>query len=425
MAWVVVIFSALFLTAGAALAYVVGAAAVLTFIASNNARYLAVLPQRIFSQLDIFALMAMVLFIMTGEVMNRTGVTRYLINFSMSIVGRFKGGLGHVNIMTSIFFAGVSGSAVADAAALSNTLVPAMREQGYTNRYAGAVTAASSVIGPIIPPSIILIFYGAWMQVSIGGLFAAGIIPGLLLGALLLLANGFFAHRQGHPGGRGTQIPPFWPSLLKSLPALMLPTIILGGIVFGIATPTEAAGVAVAAALVAGLFYGGVSPRVIWQCFERSAILTGSIFMILAAAACAAYIGSLEQWPQKIAELAIETGLTGTSFLLLTNIIFLIAGMFMDVPMALALLVPLFGPAAVAQGVDPIHLGIILCLNLTMGLITPPLGGCLIVVSAISGENYWTLAKATMPFIVVEILVLLIITLVPSLSLYLPRMLGF
>ncbi|MDP6683170.1 MAG: TRAP transporter large permease [Desulfobacterales bacterium] len=423
--WIVIILSVLFLTAGAALAYVVGAAAVLTFIASDNARYLAVLPQRIFSQLDIFALMAMVLFIMTGEVMNRTGVTRYLINFSMSIVGRFKGGLGHVNILTSIFFAGISGSAVADAAALSNTLVPAMREQGYTNQYAGAVTAASSVIGPIIPPSIILIFYGAWMQVSIGGLFAAGIFPGFLLGAVLMLANAVFAHRHGHPGGRGTPVPAFWSSLLKSVPALMLPTIILGGIVFGIATPTEAAGVAVAAALLAGFFYGGVSPKVIWQCFERSAILVGSIFMILAAAACAAYIGSLEQWPQRIAELAIETGLTGTSFLLLINLIFLIAGMFMDIPMALALLVPLFGPAAVAQGVHPIHLGIILCLNLTMGLITPPLGGCLIVVSAISGENYWTLAKATLPFILVEIVVLLVITLVPPLSLYLPRILGF
>jgi tripartite ATP-independent transporter DctM subunit len=424
LVWLVFILSILFLIAGTALAYVVGAAAVLTFIASDNVRYLAVLPQRIFSQLDVFALMAMVLFIMTGEVMNRTGVTRYLINFSMSIVGRFKGGLGHVNILTSIFFAGVSGSAVADAAALSNTLVPAMREQGYSNRYAGAVTAASSVIGPIIPPSIILIFYGAWMQVSIGGLFAAGILPGLMLGGVLLLANAFFAHRRGHPGGRDTQVPTFWSSLLKSVPALMLPTIILGGIVFGIATPTEAAGVAVAAALVAGFFYGGVSPRVIWQCFERAAVLTGSIFMVLTAAACAAYIGSLEQWPQRIAELAIETGLTGISFLLLINLIFLIAGMFMDVPMALALLLPLFGPAAVAQGVHPIHLGIILCLNLTMGLITPPLGGCLIVVSAISGENYWTLAVATLPFILVEIVALLIITLVPSLSLYLPGLLG-
>ncbi len=425
MAWFVVILAILFLIAGAALAYVVGAAGVLSFIASDNIRYLAVLPQRIFSQLDVFALMAMVLFIMTGEVMNRTGVTRHLINFSMTIVGRFKGGLGHVNIMTSLFFAGVSGSAVADAAALSNTLIPAMREQGYSNRYAGAVTAASAVIGPIIPPSIILIFYGAWMQVSIGGLFAAGIIPGLLLGVVLLVANAVFAHRQDHPGGRGTQVPHFWSSFMKAIPALLLPTIILGGIVFGIATPTEAAGVAVAAALAAGIFYGGVNLKVILKCIEKTAILSGSIFIIIAAAACFAYVGSLEQWPQQIAKLATESGITGISFLLLINLIFLIVGMFMDVPMALALLVPLFGPAAVAQGVHPIHLGIILCLNLTMGLITPPLGGCLIVVSAISGENYWTLAKAILPFIVVEIFALLIITLVPSLSLFLPRVLGF
>ena len=425
MVWIVAALFILFLISGAALAYVVGAAAVLSFIASDNARYLAVLPQRIFSQLDIFALMAMVLFIMTGEVMNRTGVTRHLINFSMTIVGRFKGGLGHVNIMTSLFFAGVSGSAVADAAALSNTLIPAMREQGYSNRYAGAITAASAVIGPIIPPSIILIFYGAWMQVSIGGLFAAGIIPGLLLGVVLLVANAVFAHRHDHPGGRGTQVPHFWPSFMKAIPALLLPTIILGGIVFGIATPTEAAGVAVAAALAAGLFYGGVNLKVVLKCIEKTAILSGSIFMIIAAAACFAYVGSLEQWPQQIAKLATESGITGISFLLLINLIFLIAGMFMDVPMALALLVPLFGPAAVAQGVHPIHLGIILCLNLTMGLITPPLGGCLIVVSAISGENYWTLAKAILPFIVVEIFALLIITLIPSLSLFLPRVLGF
>ena len=425
MFWLVLILSVLFLASGTALAYVVGAAAVLTFIASDNIRYLAVLPQRIFSQLDIFALMAMVLFIMTGEVMNRTGVTRYLIDFSMAIVGRLKGGLGHVNIMTSIFFAGVSGSAVADAAALSNTLIPAMRDKGYTRRYAGAVTAASSVIGPIIPPSIILIFYGAWMQVSIGGLFAAGIIPGLILGLALLLTNGFLAHRRNHPGGKGTEIPPFWGSLRRSAPALFLPVIILGGIVFGVATPTEAAGVAVAAALGAGLIYGGVSGRVIRECLERTAVLSGSIFLVMTAAACAAYVGSLEQWPQQIAKMASDSGLTGVYFLLLINVIFLVAGMFMDIPMALALLVPLFGPAAVAQGIDPIHLGIILCLNLTMGLITPPLGGCLIVVSAISGENYWTLAKSTMPFIVVEIGVLLCITLFPVVSLYLPKVLGF
>jgi tripartite ATP-independent transporter DctM subunit len=425
LAWLVILSVLMTLGAGSALAYVVGGAAVLCFIGVDKARYLAILPQRIFSHVDIFVMMAMVLFIMTGEVMNRTGVTRYLIDFSMSIAGRLKGGLGHVNILASIFFAGISGSAVADAAALSTTLIPAMRQQGYTNRYAGAVTAASSIIGPIIPPSIIMIFYGAWMQASIGALFAAGIIPGLVLGAALLLANGIFAHRYDHPGGRGTKVPPFWQSLWRSAPALSLPIIILGGIVFGVATPTEASAVAVAAALAAGFYYGGVTPKILWECLERTAILSGSIFMVMTSAACSAYIGSLEQWPDAIAKAAMDLNLTGIYFLLLVNLIFFIAGMFMDVPMALALLVPLFGPAAVSQGIDPIHLGIVLCLNLTMGLITPPLGACLIVVSAISGENYWTLARATLPFVAVEVLVLLLIILVPELSLLMPRLLGF
>ena len=425
MAWIIVILGVLFLLSGTALAYVVGALGVLTFWATDNLRYLAILPQRIFSQIDVFNLMAMPLFIMTGEVMNRMGSTKALIDFSMSLVGRFKGGLGHVNIMTSVFFAGVSGSAAADAAALSNTLVPAMRDQGYTNRYAGAVTAASAIIGPIIPPSIILIFYGALMQTSIGGLFAAGIIPGLVLACALLISNSFFAHRQNHPGGKDHKTPPFFKSLIFAAPALMLPTIILGGIVFGVVTPTEAAGLAVIASLGAGLFYGHVSWQTVTESFKRTAVVTGMIFMVMSAAACAAWIGSLEQWPQRLATLATESGLTGLRFLLAVNLVFLAAGMVMNVPMALFLLVPLFGPACIAQGVHPTHLGIILCLNLTMGMITPPFGGVLIIVSSVSGENYWSLALATLPFVLVEVVVLLLIILVPELSLYLPRLLGF
>jgi tripartite ATP-independent transporter DctM subunit len=415
----------LFLRAGTPLAYVVGSVAVLLFIFTGNERFLAILPQRIFSQLDVFALMAMVLFIMTGEIMNQTGVTRHLVDFSMSIVGRFKGGLGHVNIITSVFFAGVSGSAVADAAALGNTLIPAMREKGYTNRYAGAVTAASAVIGPIIPPSIILIFYGALMQVSVGGLFAAGLLPGFLLSTALLAANTAFAVRRNHPGGKGADIPPFFPSLRRALPALMLPVIILGGIVFGVVTPTEASALAVVAAIFAGAVYGNVRPDTLKNSMVNTATLSGSIFMVLVAAAVFGWIAAREQWPQKIAQLVTETGLTGYGFLLLVNLFFLAAGMIMDVPMALALLVPLFGPAAVAQGIDPIHLGIVVCLNLTIGMITPPMGACLIVVSAVSGENYWTLSRETLPFVGIEVAVLLLITLFPGISLVLPRLLGF
>jgi tripartite ATP-independent transporter DctM subunit len=240
-----------------------------------------------------------------------------------------------------------------------------------------------------------------------------------------MIANAIFAHRFKHPGGKGTEIPPLFSTTIRALPALMLPVIILAGIVFGIITPTEAGAVAVAAAIAAGVYYGGVTWETLYISFERTAILAGSIFLIMVAAASVGYIASLEQWPQQIARLATESGLSGVSFLLLVNAFFLAAGMVMDVPMALALLVPLFGPACLAQGIHPVHLGIILCLNLTMGLITPPLGGCLIIVSAVSGENYWRLAKATLPFIIVEIGILMLITLVPSISLFLPRLLGF
>ncbi|MEW6266923.1 MAG: TRAP transporter large permease [Thermodesulfobacteriota bacterium] len=424
MTWVLVILTILGIAAGAALAYVVGAAGVLAFVVTDQVRYLAVLPQRIFSQIDIFSLMAMCLFITTGEIMNRTGVTKALVDFSMCLVGRFRGGLGYVNVLTAVFFAGVSGSAVADAAALSSTLVPAMVLKGYPRPYAAAITVAGSIIGPIIPPSIILIFYGALMQVSIGGLLAAGVLPGLLLGVALMVGNFIFARRQHHPGGRGEAPLPFLPTLFRATPALMLPVIILGGIVVGVVTPTEAAALAVAAAVGAGFFYGGASLPMIVHSLRRTAILSGSIFMIMAAAACAAWIGALQGWPETLASLVQQFQLPWWGFLLVVNVVFIVAGTVMEPPMCLALLVPLLGPACVASGVHPIHLGIVLCLNMTLGLASPPVGGSLAVVAAVTGEDYWSLCRAMVPFLVVEGLVLLVLIFIPEISLVLPRYFG-
>ncbi len=415
----------LFLFCGAAIAYVIGATSVVAYILGDNSRYLAILPQRMFSQIDVFALMAMPLFIMTGEIMNRSGITKALIDFAMSLVGRLKGGLGHVNILTSVFFAGISGSAIADSAALSNTLVPAMEEQGYTKVYAGAITAASSVIGPIIPPSIILIVYGALMETSIAALFIAGIIPGLVLAMGLFSVNAYIAHRDDHPGGRSADLPPIWDSFLKAAPALSLPLIIVGGIIVGLVTPTEAATLAVATSIGVGILYGNMSFSIFWLSAQHTARITGSIFIILCAVAALGYLAGLLQWPQTLAGWVTDFGLTGLQYVFVLNAIFLAAGMIMEIPVALTLLVPILAPIAISQGINPVQLGIILCFNLCIGLITPPLGGCLIVVSTITKVNYWTLARAVMPFIIVEVVVLAAIVLLPELSLYLPRTLGF
>lgn len=418
------VIAALFLASGLAIAYVIGGAAVLAFIASDNARYLAILPQQIFSKIDVFALMAMPLFILAGELMNRGGITSALINLSMTFVGRLRGGLGHVNIITSVFFAGISGSAVADAAALSNTLVPEMRKRGYSLTYASAVTAASSIIGPIVPPSIILIFYGALMGTSVTALFLAGIVPGLILAAALIVLNGFFAWRDDHPRVKKEDMPPILPTLIHSIPAMSLPVIILGGIVFGWMTPTEAAAVAVFTALGAGWFYEGLTWPSVLQGLQRTAMLSGSIFMLICAVSALGYLGALERIPEAISDAVTSLGLGPAGYMLVMNVIFIFAGMVLDIPVALALLVPLLAPVAIAQGADPVHLGIVLCFNLCIGLVSPPMGGCLLVVSAVTGVNYWKLARAIIPFVLVQIAVLALLIQVPEISLALPHAFG-
>jgi tripartite ATP-independent transporter DctM subunit len=422
--WLILGYVLLTLAAGGAIAYVIGAGSVLTFLALGQGDYLAILPQRMFSQLDVFAFLAMPLFILTGELMNRGGIAQALIDFSMSIVGRLKGGLGHVNILTSVFFAGISGSAAADAAALSNTLVPQMQRQGYTLNYAAAVTAASSIIGPIIPPSIILIFYGALMNTPIAALFAAGVLPGLMLAGVLLVVNGIAAHLYDHPGGKGAELPPLGPSFRKALPALLLPVIILSGVLFGFTTPAESAGIAVFAALIIGFAYRELDASKLRLACERTLMLLGAIFIILCAISAFSYITALAQWPQKISAFVVDLGLSKTQYLLVLNVVFLVAGMVMDVKAAVALLAPIFVPVAIGMGVDPVHLGIVICFNITVGLLSPPLGGVILIISTVTGANYWQLIKATFPFFVVEIVLLAALVAFPAISLALPTWLG-
>lgn len=422
--WTILPVFILILISGTAFAYLMGAVSVISFVAAGKAQFLSILPQRVFAQLDVFAFMAMPLFILTAEIMTRAGVTRSLIDFSLSIVGRFRGGLGHVNILTSVFFAGISGSAIADSAALSRTFVPEMEARGYSRYYAGAITAASSMIGPIIPPSIIMIIYGGLTGVSVAALFVAGVLPGLLLATSLILLNAVIARLRNHPGGASSDLPRFWPSLLRAAPALSLPIVILGSLVFGLATPTEGSALAVLFALIAGQFYKGLSRKMLLDAIEATARLTGTIFIILAAISVLGFLAGQMGWSQLLADWAESFDLTGTRYLFLLIAIFLVAGMFMDTPVALTLLIPLFAPLAVEQGINPIHLGIVLCFNLCVGLITPPLGKCLVVVSALTSLNYWRLAYVALPFVAVQVLLLMALAYWPDISLTLPRLAG-
>lgn len=437
MGWLlVIVITAASLAGGVAIAYVTGAAAVLSFIASDQARYLAILPQRVLSQLDVFTFLAMPLFILAGELMTRGGITRALIDLAMIIVGRFKGGLGHVNVATAIFLSSMSGSAVADAAAISGALVPEMERRGYPREYSSALTVASSVLGPLIPPSIVMIFYGALMNVSVAALFAGGVLPGLLLAGSLFAYNAWAARRYNHPGGRDVEIPPLWPTLLRSTPALIVPAILLAGIIFGIVTPTEAAALAVMAALVISFVYSCLEPGATLAiamtslaghlngALERAATLTGAIFVILFASAIFGYLVAIQGVPEAMLELVESAGLSGLQYMLLITVVFLLVGMVMDNTMALVLLVPLLIPAAIAGGADPVHVGVVTCLNLTLGLISPPVGGSLMVVSTMTGVPYLKLSRAILPLFAVEVAILLVLVIFPEITLYLPRQAG-
>lgn len=423
--FLVVLFAGLLLGGGAVLAHLIGASSILSFLIADRGRFLAAIPQRILANIDLFSIMSMPLFIMAGEVMNRSGVTKALLDLAMALMARLKGGLGHVNILTSVFFAGISGSAMADAASISNTLVPAMQQAGYKKNYAGAITAASSVIGPIIPPSIVMIFYGALMQTSIAALFIAGLVPGLIIALGLFGLNAYLARRYDHPTGERVPLREVVRRIIYAAPALVIPVVILGGIVFGVMTPTEAAGVAVVCAIIAGIIYRQMSVTIIIESVQRTAVLSGSIFILLSGVAIFGYLAGLEKIPAHLAAWFISFGFEGWKYLIVINVLFLIAGMFLEVPVALALMVPLLVPPALSMGVNPVHIGIVIVVNLMMGIITPPFGAALLVVSAVTRTSYWSIARAALPFIAVQVVVLLMLTFIPAITLALPRAMGF
>jgi tripartite ATP-independent transporter DctM subunit len=387
--------------------------------------FLTMAPKRFFEGLDLFTFMAMPFFILAGEIMNRSGITEKLAAFANALVGFLRGGLAHSNMIASVLFAGMTGAAVADSAAFGNTLVPAMVKEGYTRPFSCAVTVAGSIIGPTIPPSNLMVIYGSLMGVSIAGLFAAGILPGLLICLLCMAVIAALGRRLNLPKSteRFSLVRILW-AFKSSFLALLMPAIILGGILGGIVTPTEAAAIAVFyALLISTVVYRALTFNDILEMLIRTARITGIVFLIIASASILSWWMTFMQIPQKIAAFFLFLSSDPRVIIGLILTLLLVVGMFMDINAALIILAPVLGPLTATIGMDPVHAGIMIVLALNISLMTPPVGACLFVLSSVTGERIERISVALIPFLAVEILVLVLVAYWDKMTLFIPRIL--
>lgn len=399
--------------------------AIVGFIFVDPSMIPRMLPQQFFGGINVFSLMAIPLFILAGNLMNASGLTERLMGFARLMVGHLRGGMGHVNVVSSVFFAGVNGSAVADTSALGSLLVPAMEKEGYSRSFAAGLTAGSSLIGPIIPPSIFMILYASLTNTSVGDLFLAGIIPGLLLGIAFMGMNAWYAWRHRLPkSGRLPTLKELTVTFVAATPALIAPVIIVAGIVLGFVTPTESGALTALYVALCGVVLGDLRLNHCWQAMVDTARLTCAIFLIMAASATISWLLSYAQVPAQFVSLLTPYVDNAIIILLLLSAITFLTGMFMEEVSALMLLTPIFAPVAMIAGIDPVHLGIIITLNITIALITPPLGACVFVAAAVSRLEIVSLFKTIWPFVLTAIAVLLLIIFFPALALWLPTYLG-
>lgn len=394
-------------------------------ISTGNLSLLRVIPQQFYGGMDSFTLLALPFFILTGTLMNRSGLTDRLIDFSRLIVGRVRGGLGYVNVIGSIVFAGVNGSAAADASALGAILIPAMEKEGFPRAYAAGLTAGSSLIGPIIPPSIFMIIYASLTNTSIGGLFAAGVFPGLILGLAFMIMNWHYSRKFNVPITDTQEIYKVkWEILKRSVLALIAPLIIMGGIIIGFVTPTESGALACLYCIIVGFFVTReLTLKKLCLSLYETIRSTAAIFLIMGAASVVGWYLKYERVTQSFSTLIINSGLLNHSWLLmivLSMIIFII-GMFMEEVAVLTLLTPIFTPLAVRAGINPFQFGIVMTLNVTMALITPPVGACNYIVAALGHIPIGELFRKIWPFIIVTLIVQMIIITFPFLTTTIPE----
>ncbi|MBW3097190.1 TRAP transporter large permease [Pseudohoeflea coraliihabitans] len=387
---------------------------------------LTALAQQMYTAADSFPLLAIPFFLLAGELMTRANLTNAIVNFSQASIGWIRGGLAHANVLASMLFAGISGSAIADSVAIGKVMIPAMEKAGFDRRDAAAITAASSVIGPIIPPSIPMIVLGSTVGISISGLFAGGLVPGVMIGAGLMLAS-FWANRNNSAvASTRFSIRVMIITFIHAIIPLTLPVILIGGILGGVFTPTEAGAVAVVYALVIGLFvYRSLSASQLWEAMLETVKGTCMIMLIVAAANPFSWILSVNQMPQTVAAFLVGISDNPIVVLLMINLMLLIAGMFLETTANILILGPILIPAGAAVGLDPIQLGVVMVINLVIGLITPPVGLCLFSTAAVAEIHFGQLIRRIWPYLIVELVVLILISVFPVFTLLVPSWLGF
>lgn len=397
------------------IAVALGVAAAAAIVATQGTASLPNLPITMYQGATSFPLIAIPLFILAGAIMNTSGISRRLIDFTSALLGSMRGALAQVNVVTSMFFAEISGSAVADVAATGSVLIPAMKKRGYPGPFTAAVTSSTASLAIIIPPSIPMILYAVMAGTSVVQLFVAGIIPGLIAGFLMMGLCHWYAVRYNWPVEDVFQLRKVWRSFKDAFWALTMPLIILGGIFGGIVTATEGAALAVVAAVVIGLFiYRDLDWRQLRDAIVEGAVQTGAVMLLVASSALLGLYLTETQLPQRLAEGLVGITNNPLYVLALLNIFFLVIGMFLHSAAAIILVVPIVMPLVTAVGIDPVHFGIIVTLNLAIGQQTPPVASVLMITCAIARENVWTVSKANLPFIGVLLATLLLITYVPA-----------
>ena len=414
----------IFLILGIPIAYSLGLSSFLYFVIYHP-ELLPILPQRLYSGMDSYAMVALPLFVLMGLLMNEGGITRRLIDFSLIFVGKLRGGLGAVNVLASMIFGGISGSSVSDTASIGAVLIPEMTKKGYTPQFASGITVASSTMGMIIPPSVPMVIYAFVSGASVGKLFLGGVFPGFIIGFLMLGITLMISLWRKYPKEEVTLTKrEVFDRIERAILALIMPIFVVGAVVIGIATATESAGIGALYAFVVGYFiFRGVNLKIIPSLLKTSISTSAQVMIIIALSKLYIWILVIEHIPQAVASFVSGFDLPVFFILLVISVIILITGTFVDVSPAILLLTPVFLPAVTSLGVSSIQFGVILITGLAIGLVTPPVGMCLNVASAISKLGIGTIFRAAMPFSLANVITLILITLIPPITMWLPSIL--